>query len=120
MLKLDGVYEVAIRVRDLERAESFYCDLLGLASGLRQPERRLHFLRVGGSGGMVVLQEDKGEWPSQHLAFSVQGVELERAAKVLAEAGVATQGPVTHDWMKMRSLYFSDPDGHELELCAAL
>jgi metallothiol transferase len=120
MLQLNGIYEVAIRVRDLSRAEAFYCDVLGLASGLRQEERRWHFLWVGGAGGMVVLQEDAGEWPSQHLAFSVDAAELDRAARVLAERGVETNGPITHDWMKVRSLYFSDPDGHELELCAPL
>ena len=25
-----------------------------------------------------------------------------------------------HDWIPARSLYFSDPDGHDVELCAPL
>jgi len=29
-------------------------------------------------------------------------------------------GLVFHQWMPARSIYFSDPDGHELELCAPL
>ena len=69
---------------------------------------------------MVVLQEDTGDWPTQHLAFAVDPAELERAVGALAEHGVATKGPITHDWMEAKSLYFSDPDGHELELCAPL
>ncbi len=118
MLSIDGVYEVAIRVRDLVRAEAFYQDVLGLESGLRDDQRNWHFLRVGGTRGMVVLQEDRGEWPTQHLAFSVAEAELKRAVEVLGSRGVATQGPVEHAWMGATSLYFSDPDGHELELCA--
>ncbi len=117
MLDIKGVYEIAIRVKDLPRAERFYLDVLGLKSGLRDDRRNWHFLRAG-EGGMVVLQEDSGEWPLQHFAFTVEDAELERAAKVLADRGVATNGPMTHDWMGARSLYFSDPDGHDLELCA--
>jgi hypothetical protein len=31
---------------------------------------------------------------------------------------VAVRGPVYHAWMPAQSLYFTDPDGHDLELCA--
>jgi hypothetical protein len=27
---------------------------------------------------------------------------------------------VTHDWIPARSVYFADPDGHDLELCAVI
>lgn len=120
MLELGGVFEVAIRVKDLARAEGFYLDVLGLRSGLRDEPRSWHFLWVGDRQGMVVLQEDRGEWPPQHLAFAVTPAGLESAAKALAERGIATEGPVTHDWMSGRSLYFDDPDGHALELFAPL
>ena len=120
MLKINGVFEVAIRVKELARAEAFYLDVLGLEPGLRDERRNWHFLRVGGGSGMVVLQEDTGDWPTQHLAFAVDLAELERAVGALAERGVATKGPITHDWMQAKSLYFSDPDGHELEICAPL
>ena len=118
MLDLQGVYEIAIRVEDLARAEPFYCNVLGLQPGLRDETRNWLFLRVGGSSGMVVLQEDRGSWPTQHFAFSIDDSALEAAADFLKASGVETQGPVFHDWMGARSLYFSDPDGHELELCA--
>ena len=118
MLTLRGVFEIAIRVRDLPRAEAFYCDVLGLESGLRDDSRNWHFLWAGGRSGMVVLQEDKGDWPAQHFAFMVDESELERAAQLLAEHGVEVSGPVHHTWMDGKSLYFVDPDGHDLELCA--
>ena len=64
------------------------------------------------------LQEDKGEWPTQHLAFTVDADEIERAAAALREHGVTVRGPVFHAWMPATSVYFTDPDGHQLELCA--
>ena|SRR6185295_5939136 len=120
MLPIRGVYEVAIKVRDLARAETFYRQVLGLAVGLRNDERRRVFLRAGGQAGMIVLIEDPGDWPTQHLAFTVDAADIDAAAAALRSAGVKVDGPVTHDWMPAKSAYFSDPDGHELELCAPL
>jgi len=118
MVPIRGVYEIAIRVKDLEKSEAFYCGPLGLEVGLRDARRRWVFLRAGGEAGMVVLQEDKGDWPTQHLAFTIEEAALQEAASALAAQGVAVRGPVYHEWMPATSLYFSDPDGHDLELCA--
>ena len=118
MLPIRGLYEVAIPVKDLSRAEPFYRDVLGLEEGLRDERRNWLFLRAGGQAGMIVLQENKGDWPSQHFAFTVDEADIERAATLLRERGVETQGPVFHQWMPAKSVYFSDPDGHALELCA--
>ena len=118
MLPITGVYEVAIPVRQLARAEAFYGEVLELEVGLRDSSRNWLFLRAGGAGGMVVLQESPGEWPPVHFAFTVGEADIERAAALLRERGVAVDGPYFHDWMPATSIYFSDPDGHQLELCA--
>jgi lactoylglutathione lyase len=118
MLPIRGLYEVAVRVKDLARSESFYREILGLEVGLRDERRARVFLRAGGQDGMIVLQEDKGEWPTQHLAFTVAEADIERAALRLREQGVEASSPVFHEWMPAKSVYFSDPDGHDLELCA--
>ncbi len=120
MNEIHGIYEVAIPVKDLERAEAFYLDVLGLESGLRQEGRRWHFLRVGGQAGMLVLQEEAGDWSPLHFAFTTSEADIERAAARLRERGVEVSSAVTHDWLPARSIYFSDPDGHALELCAPL
>lgn len=120
MVPISGVYEVVVRVRDLARAETFYCEVLGLEEGLRVEDRGMLFLRAGGDAGMLVLQEDTGEWPTQHFAFRMADADLAAAAETLHKHEVETVGPVTHAWMPARSLYFADPDGHDLEFCAPL
>ena len=119
MIAIRGIYEVAIPVKDLPRAEAFYCAGLGLEVGLRDTQRRWLFLRAGGRAGVIVLQENDGEWPARHFAFAVDDADLERAAATLRAQDIAVYGPVPHAWIPARSLYFADPDGHELELCAA-
>ena len=120
MNAINGIYEVAIKVRDLDRAEKFYRGVLGLEVGLREERRRWIFLRAGGQNGMIVLQEDKGEWPLQHFAFTSDEKAIDRAAAELPAQGINVVGPIVHDWIPAKSLYFSDPDGHDLELCAPL
>ena len=118
MLNIRGIYEVAIRVSNLSRSEAFYKDVLGLQDGIRDERRNWVFLRAGGLDGMIVLQEDPGQWPTQHFAFAIHENDLDGAVRVLNEKGVDTEGPVFHEWMPAKSVYFKDPDGHELELCA--
>ena len=118
MLTIKGVYEVVIRVKDLQRAEAFYTQVLGMEVGLRQEARNMLFLRAGGQAGMLVLLEDKNDWPTQHFAFTVDEGEIDRAVSVLKAQGIVTRGPTFHQWMPAKSLYFEDPDGHSVELCA--
>ena len=120
MIPIRGIYEVAIRVKDLPRAESFYTEVLGLVEGIRDERRNWVFLRAGGNAGMIVLQEDKGDWPKQHFAFTVAESDIEQAANILRKKGIEVEGPVLHDWMPAKSIYFDDPDGHALELCAPI
>jgi len=120
MLPIRGVYEIAIRVKDLARAEAFYTQTLGLTEGVRDTRRNWLFLRAGGNAGMIVLQEDKSDWPTQHFAFTVDEADIEQAAKTLTEKGVTVSGPIIHQWIPAKSIYFDDPDGHALELCALM
>ena len=55
MVPITGLYEVAIKVRDLKTAERFYCEVLGLQFGLLDERRNWLFLRAGELAGMVVL-----------------------------------------------------------------
>jgi lactoylglutathione lyase len=117
-MKIDGLFEVALKVKDLEVSSKFYQDVLGFKKGLYDEERRWLFLWIGDNSGMIVLQEDSGSWPRQHFAFRVDEAELTRLKEFLKSRNVAVNGPVSLTWMNGVSLYFSDPDGHDLELCA--
>ena len=121
MADVTGVYEVAIPVADMERAEAFYIGTLGLEVGIRATEgRNWTFLRAGGQSGMLVLQETADEFRATHDAFRVEPANMDAAVARLREAGVEVSDPVRHDWMPALSAYFSDPDGHDLEYCAPL
>jgi len=120
MLPIRGIYEIAIPVKELAKAEAFYREVLGLEVGIRDEKRNWLFLRAGGQAGMVVLQENKGEWPKMHFAFTAEETDLERCIALLVEKGVVIDGPYLHEWMPAKSVYFNDPDGHNLELCAPI
>lgn len=118
ILPIRGIYEIAVRVRDLSRAETFYCEVLGLREGLRDEQRNWLFLHLASNQGMVVLQEDKGDWPKQHFAFEIPESAIEQTIGFLRKQGVEVSEPVQHGWMGATSVYFEDPDGHALELIA--
>ena len=118
MIKIKGIYEIAIPVKELTKAEAFYREVLGLEFGLRDEARNWLFLRAGGPAGMIVLQQQTTDWQAQHFAFAVSDEELDEAAAELEERGVVVDGPYFHEWMPARSVYFSDVDGHQLEFCA--
>jgi catechol 2,3-dioxygenase-like lactoylglutathione lyase family enzyme len=118
MLRIRGIFEIAIPVKDLSKAEAFYRNVLGLEVGLRDEARRWLFLWAGKTAGMIVLQEKTDNWQSQHFAFAMSDAELDEAAAELQDHGVFVDGPYLHDWMPARSFYFSDVDGHQLELCS--
>ena len=120
VLKIRGIYEIAIPVRELSKAEAFYRDVLGLVVGLRDEKRNWLFLRAGGPAGIIVLQENPSDWRVQHFAFAVANTELDAAAAELEKRGVLVDGPHFHEWMPARSVYFNDVDGHQLELCALI
>ena len=117
-MRVQGLFEISIRVKHLERAASFYKEALGFQHGLLDSKRRWLFRWVNGKAGMVVLQEDKNPFPQQHFAFAVSASDLVYLKRKLEQDGIPVAGPVELSWMGARSLYFSDPDGHDLELCA--
>jgi lactoylglutathione lyase len=119
-MKIDGVFEVAVKVKNLAVSSTFYHEVLGFKKGFYDEQRRWLFLWIGDNQGMVVLQEDNGSWPQQHFAFRVDKTELDGLKECLENRNVVVEGPVSLDWMNAVSVYFSDPDGHDLEFCALL
>jgi len=125
---IDGLLETSLYVADLDRAAAFYERVLGLRAMLRSP--RLVALDAGRQGVLLLFlagatSEDvidsSGTIPGHegtgrlHMAFAVPAGDLEAWRARLAEAGVVLTGEMA--WPRGgTSLYFSDPDGHVIEL----
>ncbi|MCA6107911.1 VOC family protein [Bradyrhizobium cenepequi] len=128
MPKLSGVIETALYVDDLDRARTFYTDVLDLKS-LTSDSRFLAF-DVGSRNVLLLFHRGAtletvhfpgGTIPPHdgngpiHAAFAIAADELLAWEKRLGEYGVAIEGRT--DWPRGgKSIYFRDPDNHLLEL----
>ncbi len=128
---IDGLFETHINVRNLERSEAFYGDLLGLPPARREPDRRIAFFWMGprGESMLGLWEKPPAEIVQQHFAFrSTVDDVLQRSADWLHERGLrcrnflndGTERPMVFGWMPAIAIYFDDPDGHVLELIAML
>ena len=119
---LDGLLETAIYVDDVDRAVAFYRDVLGLTivdSGERLtafsagPRQLLLVFRRGASAALPRTPHDAVG--AQHIAFAIGAGTLEAWVSWLAEHAVPIRE--SKRWERGgTSLYFSDPDGHLVEL----
>jgi catechol-2,3-dioxygenase len=110
-----------VDVRDLDRAERFYTDVLGMTVELSLPDQRL--LRYGDGNCALFLKPDRpapdpaaiaNPLGKSHHAFLVDRDQLETARRLFADHGVPHHAPI--DWGDHECLYFLDPDGNLLEL----
>src|SRR4051812_34372851 len=84
---IKGLFETHINVTNLERSTRFYCELLGLTLGCRDP-RRVNFLWMGAPGEAML-----GLWEKprhlvvpQHFAFRARAEDVQnRAVEWLSE-----------------------------------
>jgi catechol 2,3-dioxygenase-like lactoylglutathione lyase family enzyme len=127
MPKLDGILETALYTDDMEQAQVFYEDVLGLKPIFTDARLRAYgvsrsvlliFKRgaatetVAMPGGSIPGHDGAGPL---HVAFAIGKDELEQWEKHLASRGVPIEGATS--WSRGgRSIYFRDPDGHLLEL----
>jgi catechol 2,3-dioxygenase len=121
-MKIEALGHVVIRVRDLERAETFYNRVLGIPISAKAPQWSMVFFTLGehhdfaiaAVGEQASVPNDK-TLGLDHVAFRLAGgdQELRSAKSALEAAGVAVRG---YDHVVSKSLYFSDPDGNLVEL----
>jgi catechol 2,3-dioxygenase-like lactoylglutathione lyase family enzyme len=123
MRAIDRVLETILYVDDLEAAERFYRDVLGLELDSRK-DGLFAFFRCG--DGMLLLFEPgaastgrnvpaHGAHGPGHACFAVAEAELDGWKKRLKAAGLAIEQEM--DWPRGgRSFYFRDPAGNSLEL----
>jgi len=123
MQPIDRVLETILYVDDLDEAERFYGEVLGLELDSRQ-DGLFVFFRCG--PGMLLLFEPNrastgrtvpahGAHGPGHLCFAVAEADLDEWQARLQREGVAIEQEVS--WPRGgRSFYFRDPAGNSLEL----
>lgn len=121
---------VVLRVRDLDRSEAFYREVLGCALARRRDDLGLRHLRAGASmidlvavdgtlgrrGGTAAGAEGRN---LDHLCLRIEPFDEAAIAAHLAAHGLAPHGPAASNFGAEGdgpSLYFDDPDGNVIEL----
>ena len=124
MIVPDRIGHVVIKVRDIERSRHFYTDVMGLTVMMEVPKMKMAFFASHGRDhhelacvevGADAPGPQKGEIGLVHIAFRLRDEEHLRAAyRELKEKHVPIVSTVDHGITK--SIYFRDPDGHQLEV----
>jgi len=123
-MNVTRILETCIYAADLDAAEAFYRDVMGLTLHSKVPGRHV-FFRCGKSAMFLIFNPDKtmheksphghGKPGSTHAAFAVEGTELDAWRAHFAKHNVAIELETT--WPNgSRSIYFRDPAGNSLEL----
>lgn len=114
-----GLDHVAIAVEDVERSRRFYSEVLGLERAHEEWDVPV-VLAANGTGVAIFDKDlhpgnDEGQPATRilHIAFRLDREGFERAREQLAAEGLE---PHFSDHGIAHSIYFSDPDGHQLEL----
>jgi len=134
---IQRVHHVAYRCIDAKQTVEWYEKHLGMRFVLaiaedevpstKEPDPYMHVFLDAGQGNVLAFFELPTRAPMdrdqntpvwvQHLALEVDSVDtLEKTKAQLQAAGIEVLGPTDHTIFK--SIYFFDPNGHRLELCA--
>jgi len=123
-MQILGVAEAALYVTDLERAKTFYTEVLGLPVTMQfadscfvqtGPTSTLILFDIGQLEGRESVIPAHGTTGAGHVALTIAPSEQEAWRQRLLAHGVAIEHE--QDWpLGTHSIYFRDPDGHSLEL----
>lgn len=125
MIRLKQLGHIALVVEDVDKARSFYRDILGIAIREEDPEHGGTFMGLEGFGHSVDLfarselpedrREQLGNQRVHHFAFQVETEDdLKEAYQSLVSSGVEVVRAVNHE--SQHSIYFYDPDGNRVEI----
>ncbi|MCO6391643.1 glyoxalase/bleomycin resistance/extradiol dioxygenase family protein [Aliihoeflea aestuarii] len=125
-----AILESALYVDDLDAAETFYAEIMGLER-IAKVEGRHVFFRCG-SGVLLLFNPEATVQPPSpdarlpvpphgtsgagHLCFAGTGDEIERWKAHLKENGIAIEADFRWPSSDARSIYFRDPAGNSLEI----
>ncbi len=136
-MNIKKIHHVAYRCKDAKETVEFYKDVLDMdlvlaiaedfVPSTKAPDPYMHIFLDAGQGNVLAFFEIPNSPPMgrdentpnwvQHIAFEVENMDALVAAKErIVAAGLDVIGPTDHHIFK--SIYFFDPNGHRLELCA--
>jgi extradiol dioxygenase family protein len=124
MLKLDAVVHWSIPVNNLEEAEKFYGEILGLEYAGRLATSRQSCFTLGGHNILLCERKDPIVRTSQqdgrlHHAFDVGPEMFDKACKLFRDLGIRIHEPVDYrssGFFTGRQLFVLDPSGNRIEL----
>ena len=122
MFQLDGIDHVALSVRDVAGSVAWYQEVLGLVR-LHEDAWGDYPAIVGIGTTALALFPVEGSEPKprpgrdtismRHVAFRASRAVFEQAQEKLRRSGIAFE---FQDHSIAHSIYFHDPDGHEIEI----
>ena len=123
-MELDGVHHIGVNVSDLDRAESFYVDVLGFIVVDRYQEDIRHSMLDTGKTKIHLFESTNLEFDDAiirlsedgyaHLAFGTTRKQFPQIMEELKKHKVPFRGPIILG--KGESVHFKDPDGNHLEI----
>lgn len=124
-MKLEGVHHIALNVRDIDRAEEFYTDVLGFQVAKHFSKGLRHLMLDAGNVSIALFESPDLEMDQavqllsetgyMHFAFKTTRDQFESVMRELRDKHVCIdEGPVKRG--PGESVYFNDPDGNHLEI----
>ena len=123
-MKLDGVHHIGVNVSDLNRAESFYVNVLGFIVVDRYQEDIRHSMLDTGTTKIHLFESTNLEFDDAiirlsedgyaHVAFGTTRKQFPQIMEELKKHNVSFRGPLILG--KGESVHFKDPDGNHLEI----
>ncbi len=124
-MKLDGIHHIALNVKDLDRAEKFYTEVLGFTVTHRFSKGLRHLMVDTGNSAIALFEapeletraslDQLSEAGYMHLAFKTTRERFDQIIAEMKEKKVTIDsGPVRRG--DGDSIYFNDPDFNHLEI----
>jgi glyoxylase I family protein len=124
-MQLKGIHHIALNVKDLDRAERFYTDVLGFQVTHRFSKGLRHLMLETGNAAIALFEYPElevkeamnllSEEGYQHLAFEAESTDFNKIVSELQSKNIhIDNGPVKRG--DGESIYFNDPDDNHLEI----
>lgn len=129
MSLVEGIFELHLEVRDLERSMKFYGETLGFKLGRYEECRKRAFYLIQGEQLSMFSIKERKEPNLRHFAYRIKTEDIDHMIPYLEDldieiipgwTGAKTDEPLVFPWLPSASVFFNDPDGNRIEFLAVL